>query len=153
MKIKSILIPLLSLLMVMSPCYSQEGDAGAAGTEEDIFEQSMQDVIIVGAFGGFGALLGLSTLSFVDEPKEHLNNIVVGGAVGIILGVGLVAYLAATKSSKIYEKSSFDNRENAEKFSTAMRHEWHRKNHFEFGQNLGRQSFASKSPFQVNLSF
>jgi hypothetical protein len=46
-------------------------------------------------FAGLGgAILGLSTLSFYEEPQEHISNISSGFAVGIILGTGYVAYQA-----------------------------------------------------------
>ena len=47
----------------------------------------------------------VSTLSFVDEPSENLDHIVTGGAIGIILGVGIVGFMQATKSQEIYEQS------------------------------------------------
>lgn len=51
-------------------------------------------------FAGLGgAVLGLSTLSFYGEPQEHLNNISVGFAAGIIIGTGFAAYDAAASAS------------------------------------------------------
>ena len=46
--------------------------------------------------GAFGAVLGLSTLSFTSQPSKHMKNILIGGALGIIAGVVYVAYDAAT---------------------------------------------------------
>ena len=74
----------------------------------------------VAGLGAFGAVLGLSTLSFVDEPGDHLKNIVTGGAIGIIIGVGLVAFNQATKSKDLYdENASLDN------FNHGSRVKWH----------------------------
>lgn len=40
--------------------------------------------ILLSSFGG--AVLGLSTLSFYDNPEQHLNNVALGGAAGAIIG-------------------------------------------------------------------
>src|SRR5690606_10255011 len=82
--------------------------------------------MIVAGAGVGGAILGLSTLSFVEEPSEHMKNILVGGAVGIIVGVGLVAYMQATKSETIYKQSAEIDAVN---FSTKQRLAWHQKEH------------------------
>jgi apolipoprotein N-acyltransferase len=89
-----------------------------------LVDQSVQDAIIVGAAGVGGAILGLSTLSFVEEPKNHLKNILVGGAIGIIVGVGIVAYSQATKSESIYKQSAEID---AIDFNTNQRLSWHKK--------------------------
>lgn len=65
---------------------------------DQILADTKADMITVVGVGLAGAVLGLSTLSFYSEPKDHLKNILVGGAIGIIIGVGLVAYNQATKS-------------------------------------------------------
>ena len=59
---------------------------------DDLAQRSVQDLMTVGFTGLAGGVIGLSTLSFIDRPGDHLSNIVVGTALGIILGVGLVAY-------------------------------------------------------------
>ena len=41
-----------------------------------------------------GAVLGLSTLSFYGRPQDHLSNIAVGFAVGIITGTVITTYQA-----------------------------------------------------------
>lgn len=89
----------------------------------DIVEDSVRDFTTVMVIGAGGAILGLSTLSFVEKPKNHLRNILIGGAVGIIVGVGYVAYKQANTSKAIIESSSiqFD----AEEFSTVARSHWH----------------------------
>ena len=68
----------------------------------EVYGNTQRDVMIVFGTGLFGSVLGLSTLSFVEVPEDHLNNIVVGGAWGIILGVGIVAYSQAEKSKDYY---------------------------------------------------
>ena len=47
----------------------------------------------VGISTGAGALLGLSTTAFYAQPGDHLKNVLVGGAVGMIVGVGIAAYM------------------------------------------------------------
>ena len=64
--------------------FAQEG--GSTGVLGD----SLRDLYTVAGVGVAGSVLGLSTLSFVEEPGENLKNIVTGGAIGIILGVGVV---------------------------------------------------------------
>ena len=61
---------------------------------KDIYERSMMDLTIVSAMGLAGGILGLSTLSFLDEPEENLDNIITGGAIGIIVGVAWVSFSA-----------------------------------------------------------
>jgi hypothetical protein len=89
------------MTMAFSPC------AFAQDASDDIWQDSMSDLTLVGAMGLGGAILGLSTLSFVDEPKDHLKNILIGGAFGIIIGVGFVAWQQATKSQGKYEGTAF----------------------------------------------
>ncbi len=121
----TILFSVLSLIFVAGPVYSQEG-----GGESTYFEDSFRDVSIVGATAVGGAVLGLSTLSFVEEPGDHLKNIVVGAAVGIIIGVGLVAYMAATKNKNKFEESSFlISPDEDTEFATATRTQWHSAKH------------------------
>lgn len=82
-----------------SSSYAQDGKG------DPLLADTMTNVwTVVGMMGG-GAILGLSTLSFVDEPSENLDHIVTGGAIGIIIGVGIVGYMQATKSQEIYEQS------------------------------------------------
>ena len=73
-------------------------------TEGDFVKQSLSDAAMVGWAGLGGAVLGLSTLSFVDEPGDHLKNIYVGASIGIIVGVALVAYLQANKARNQYDE-------------------------------------------------
>lgn len=65
---------------------------------DDVLGSSARDFAIIGGTTGLGALLGASTLSFVDRPKRHLRRILTGGAAGLIVGVGIVAYLQANRS-------------------------------------------------------
>lgn len=102
------------------------GRALAQDGGKSLVDQSLHDAMIVAGAGVGGAVLGLSTLSFVEEPSEHMKNILVGGAIGIIVGVGLVAYMQATKSETIYKQSyHLDSLD----FGTNQRLAWHQKEH------------------------
>lgn len=65
-------------------------------------DQTKSDMMIIVAAGLGGAVLGLSTLSFVDKPSDHYNNVLTGGAVGLIIGVLYVAYRQAYGPSGIF---------------------------------------------------
>ena len=54
----------------------------------------------VGIATGAGAVLGLSTVSFYSDPSNHFGNIWVGAGLGLIVGVGVAAYLAAAQDSE-----------------------------------------------------
>ncbi len=108
---KNLLVGIFILILGINNGFGQGaapavGGAGEAGP--DIIKESLLDLTLVGVAGLSGAVLGLSTLSFVDEPSEHLDNIVVGGAIGIIVGVGAVAYFQAVESNTKYEDSDPD---------------------------------------------
>lgn len=49
--------------------------------------------------GLYGAVLGLSTLSFYNKPGDHARNIAIGGALGLIASVAISTVLA-TKEDK-----------------------------------------------------
>ena len=78
------------------------------GSTSGIFGDSLRDLYTVAGVGAAGSVLGLSTLSFVDEPGENLKNVVTGGAIGIILGVGVVAWKHASRSKDVYETSEVE---------------------------------------------
>jgi len=65
-------------------------------------DQTKSDMMVILAAGIGGAVLGLSTLSFVDEPGDHYDNVLTGGAVGLIAGVLYIAYRQAYGPSGIF---------------------------------------------------
>jgi len=83
---------IITLFIVINPI------AGFAQESSDPLDEPLQDISIVLGAGVVGAILGLSTLSFVDEPDEHYKNISIGGAIGLVVGVGVVVFSQATKS-------------------------------------------------------
>lgn len=116
----------LCIAMLSLNSFAQEGQGGGA-TEADVLEDSIDDLLLVAYCGLGGAVLGLSTLSFVDEPGEHLNNVLVGGAIGIIAGVGLVAYKQAVTTNENYEQEGAEV--TSIDFSTSQRRRWAETSH------------------------
>lgn len=85
---------------------------------DDIIKNTQNDILLVAGAGVGGAILGLSTLSFVDEPGDHLPNIWTGAALGVIAGVIFVAFNSVQKNSEDLQSSL--------EFSTYERTAWHR---------------------------
>lgn len=112
---------ILSLMIIARPevCLAVDGKENASG---GILDDSLQDISIVLGAGAVGAVLGLSTLSFVEEPSEHLKNIAVGGAIGVVIGVGVVIFSQATRASVIDSQAQVPM--NPDKFETLVRHEF-----------------------------
>ena len=50
----------------------------------------------VGIATGIGSVIGFSTTAFYDEPFSHMGNMLVGAGVGMIVGLGVAAYLTAS---------------------------------------------------------
>ena len=95
----------------------------ALAQEDDIIKSTQNDIILVGAAGAAGAILGLSTLSFVDKPSKHVSNIWTGAALGIIAGVVFVAYQSAQSGSEDLQSD-----EASINFNSSERYAWHAKN-------------------------
>lgn len=136
---KNLLIALLCLqLLIIQGAFAQE----TGNSEEDFVKNTQEDIVTVAAAGAAGAILGLSTLSFVDRPSEHLGNIWTGAAIGVIAGVVWVAYNSAQKGSEDLEsEASVD-------FNSHERVAWHQKNvssltmpSVQFGTGIWSQSF------------
>ncbi len=70
----------------------------AQGTSEEKPKSGPRRQLATIVFMGLGgAVLGLSTLSFYGRPQDHLSNIAIGFAVGVITGVVVVTYSVASK--------------------------------------------------------
>jgi len=107
---------ILALLLIEPVAFSAEEQVPG------IVDDSVRDISIVVGTGVVGAILGLSTLSFADNPSEHWKNVSVGGAIGIVIGVGIVLVGQATKSSTSFATSQVPL--NPEKSVTLSRHEF-----------------------------
>lgn len=109
---KKLVCLLLSLqFLTMAPAFA---------ADEDIITKTQNDLLIVAAAGGAGAVLGLSTLSFVDKPSQHISNIWTGAAIGVIAGVVFVAYDSAQRGTEDLQSSK--------EFSSFERVAWHQEN-------------------------
>jgi hypothetical protein len=105
-------------------------NSSLAQTDEDLdglVADTKSDILVVVGGGLAGAVLGLSTLSFVDEPKDHTRNILVGASIGIIAGVAVVAFSQASKSRDLIYGSE-EGTEASLEFNTRDRKEWHATN-------------------------
>ncbi len=100
------LLGTLLLLSVFSGFTSLAHAQGGGALQKDILDDSMTDIYIVTGTTLTGGLLGLSTLSFVPDSSAHLKNIVVGGSLGVILGVAIVAWRQAYKSKDYYYQNA-----------------------------------------------
>ncbi|ATH08796.1 hypothetical protein BIY24_12815 [Halobacteriovorax marinus] len=137
---KMFLILMTAFSLSLAPsAMAQEG-------ESSILQESVGDLTTVAAIGLGGAILGLSTLSFTEEPKDHLKNILVGGAIGIIAGVGIVAWQQATKSKGVIESHGMNS---SEEFSTARRVAWQKSQI----QKKFQSQAKSIPTFSYNFSF
>lgn len=95
-------------------------------------KQTFTEIATVVAIGSIGAILGLSTLSFVEKPSDHLHNIIVGGAFGLIAAVALISWNQAHMSSDMYGHSVIPNNlpEKISPSSTLARRRWHGEEKF-----------------------
>ena len=111
--------------------------------DSKLLKDSVTDMYIVAGGGLGGAIIGLSTLSFVEEPGDHLKNILVGAALGVMGGVAFVGYSTANKGRDMYyDGGAFHQR--SQEFDTKRRVAWHKR-------ELGKVNKSSKSelPFFV----
>lgn len=111
--------------------------------QNDIVQDSIKDITTVLAMGAGGAVLGLSTLSFTETPKNHLRNILVGGALGIIVGVGYVAYKQASVGKEVIRGA--DSEKPDLNFSTLARNSWHQQMHSSLVSHPEAQTSVSYS--------
>ncbi|MCM2350108.1 MAG: hypothetical protein NDI69_08795 [Bacteriovoracaceae bacterium] len=114
-KIISVLLSLNFFLAsgAFSPVHAQE-------SEDDIIKSTQNDIMLVAGAGAAGAVLGLSTLSFVETPSNHVSNIWTGAAIGVIVGVVFVAYTSVQKNSEDLQSSK--------DFNSFERIAWHSEN-------------------------
>ncbi len=130
---------------MLAPLFAQ------AQQSEDIIGDSLKDITTVAVMGATGAVLGLSTLSFVEEPKDHLKNILVGGALGIIVGVGFVAYNQANQSKQVIRGGAMVP--SLKDMPTTERKSWHQAS---VSESLALPSFVpatESSPVNMTFSF
>lgn len=149
MAIKKNLFLILTIVVALEQQPMAYGATPAASassaTEDSIMDDSVRDISVVLGIGVVGAVLGLSTLSFVDSPSKHLKNIAVGGAIGIVVGVGVVIFSQATKSTTAIAVGQAELPMNAEKFATLSRQE--------FSEDKIAKNYLKGPDFGYNFSF
>ena len=100
---KSILTLFITAVILINPI--QQVSAQDRDSQSGLMDESLADLSLVLGAGAVGAILGLSTLSFVEEPKDHFKNISIGGAIGIVIGVAIAVSGQATKSQSSIAQS------------------------------------------------
>ena len=100
-KIMTFLLFFSLVIPAFSFAAEEEGGAGSG-----LVDDSIRDFSIVLGTGAAGAVIGLSTLSFVDEPSKPFKNVAVGGAIGIVAGVGYVIFSQASRTSSTIGKAT-----------------------------------------------
>ena len=87
---------LISTILIAMFIFSET--ALAQANRSDVKPSGPRQQLAVIIFSGLGgAVLGLSTLSFYGRPQDHLNNIAIGFAVGVIGGTIFTTYRTATR--------------------------------------------------------
>ncbi len=89
--IKKILCSMIVVLLVSTQSFAQNNNQSTS----KIGPKKQLTMIFLSGLGG--AVLGLSTLSFHGRPQDHLGNIAIGFAVGVVFGTIYVTYNTATK--------------------------------------------------------
>lgn len=123
--LKKLLVFTLILNIFISNAFAQ------AASDTDLTQESMQDFYIVAGMGVGGAILGLSTISFKGDPNigDNMHRVQTGTAIGIIIGVFVVAANQAERSTKIFgpgegaDQGAFNI--SPKDFDTTMRTSWH----------------------------
>jgi hypothetical protein len=115
--VKKIISLLLAFQLLTAVAFAQEGNE-----DDDIVKNTQNDILFVAGAGAAGAIIGLSTLSFVDKPSQHISNVWTGAALGVIAGVVFVAYNSAQRGTEDLQsdEASLD-------FNSSERIAWHRK--------------------------
>lgn len=94
---KRLLVSLLSLALITQGAFAQGNDDYVPRSTGP--RKQMATIIFSGLAG---AVLGLSTLSFYGRPQDKLGNILVGFAVGVVIGTTYTTYKAATQPRDFY---------------------------------------------------
>lgn len=81
---------MLVVFLVSSQGFAQDNQSATK-----IGPKKQLTMIFLSGLGG--AVLGLSTLSFHGRPQDHLGNIAIGFAIGVVFGTIYVTYNTATK--------------------------------------------------------
>jgi hypothetical protein len=106
-------------------------------SRENLLESTIQtgksDLAVIGVSSGIGAVLGLSSLAFIDSNKKS-TPILLGTAIGGIVGLSIVAWGHAN-SPKQYYSENLD-------FNTGLRRVWHEQKYFELLPERGLSAIS-----------
>lgn len=125
---QKLLLGLLTLCF-LTPTFAADAAAPAdaeSDSSSELVNQTVGDLAIIVGAGAGGAILGLSTLSFYEKPKEHWKNITVGGAIGVIAGVAVVVFLQATRNQSIGDEEEARFKASPD-FDYFARKNWHQE--------------------------
>lgn len=127
-----------SILLNPTHLMAQDNNGG-------VLDDSINDLYIVLGSGAAGAVIGLSTLSFADKPKDKLKNISIGAAIGIVIGVGVALTGIASKSKSSIGYTSGNTPLTAEDVE--------RESRYEFADNKVAQDYYRPAQLGYNWSF
>ncbi len=137
--------PMISIILLVVLMFSSFGTYAQDGKSSSSVSGPLTDMYVVLGVGAAGAILGLSTLSFTDQPTKNFRNVSMGGAIGIIVGVGIVILNQATKSSsEIYSQGTAKD-QTPESFAQDSRTEFTQKKVFD--------QFKMNETVSFNFSF
>ena len=88
---------LVLCLAIAGSAFAQQG-----GQEEKKLSGTRRQLAVIVFSGLGGAVLGLSTLSFYGRPQDHLPNIAIGFALGVIGGAVYTTYNATQDPKKFH---------------------------------------------------
>jgi hypothetical protein len=134
------------IFCLISVVFSNNAFAQSGGEMDELVSGTKNDLLVVVGGGLAGAVLGLSTLSFVEEPKKHTRNIIVGASIGIIIGVAYVAMSQATRSQEMIYGEQASLSEDRKGFSTYSRSDWH-------GEEVAYNTVTSNQISQIGYQF
>lgn len=100
---KIIALWLALALSVLAPqVHAAPRDSAAGQTVSQGPRRHLAHIVFAGLAG---AILGLSTLSFYGRPQDHLANVPIGFAIGVIGGAVYTTYKAAAEPREFYSLS------------------------------------------------
>lgn len=123
----SMILPLQSFASSTEPMLIAQQAQGLTTEERAELTGTRKQLATIIFAGLSGAILGLSTLSFYGRPQDHLSNIAIGFAFGVIGGVTFTTYKAATKPYEAYDISKNFDDESSLRAQTQARAEYQPK--------------------------
>ena len=94
--IKRLIVAVMAVILISSGAVP----AIAADKNDNPFRVVLEDAV----YGGLvGTLLGAATLAFTRHKSDHLDNIAVGAALGVMGGTGVALYSKLNQSLVEYE--------------------------------------------------